>query len=394
MNAANEIAVEAFVNRRINFPQIAETVRRAMDAHRVVPHPTLEQILEADAWARRVSGGLIDRFPGGIAPPTAMVLATVLAARSTWREPYHVVDGNRLSRPDGKRPGGAASSWAGRLQLVLASPEASGNQIMRSPAGDLAVHRVQTKSGLVVTSVIARQEVPAREVLPAALRIATGGSNPSGMNAVSLFDLPLGHDELWSIEEYKATESERRERLQSLVPAWEAHSMHDLFAMPLEFETAARAITAMIENSPLPPQARQMAVARYTRTGFEAAAISTFNALGLAMVLPSARRGIVRRATLRFGHPFAVVAVVGGVPNPLDDLVGDTAGGPWRGLPVFSGWVAEPGEAEREDDLRGESLEELPVADLLPPCGKPASAKGRSRPSWWRRLARLWSRAH
>ena len=53
LNAANEVAVEAFVNRKINFPQITEIVRRTMDAHKVVSHPTLEQILEADAWARR-----------------------------------------------------------------------------------------------------------------------------------------------------------------------------------------------------------------------------------------------------------------------------------------------------------------------------------------------------
>src|SRR5438105_1439742 len=55
LNAANEIAVEAFVNRKINFPQITETVRRTMDAHKVVSHPTLEQILEADSWARKAA---------------------------------------------------------------------------------------------------------------------------------------------------------------------------------------------------------------------------------------------------------------------------------------------------------------------------------------------------
>jgi 1-deoxy-D-xylulose-5-phosphate reductoisomerase len=53
LNAANEIAVEAFVNRKINFPQIYEMVGRTMKAHKMVPHPTLDQILEADAWARR-----------------------------------------------------------------------------------------------------------------------------------------------------------------------------------------------------------------------------------------------------------------------------------------------------------------------------------------------------
>src|SRR5882724_37220 len=55
LNAANEIAVEAFVNRKINFPQITETVRRTMDAHKVISHPTLEQILEADNWARKAA---------------------------------------------------------------------------------------------------------------------------------------------------------------------------------------------------------------------------------------------------------------------------------------------------------------------------------------------------
>jgi 1-deoxy-D-xylulose-5-phosphate reductoisomerase len=53
LNAANEVAVEAFVDRRITFPQISETVRRAMERHVVRAHPTLENILEADAWARK-----------------------------------------------------------------------------------------------------------------------------------------------------------------------------------------------------------------------------------------------------------------------------------------------------------------------------------------------------
>src|SRR5215468_2084105 len=52
LNAANEVAVDAFVNRRINFPQISECVRLTMDNHKVVSHPTLDQILEADSWAR------------------------------------------------------------------------------------------------------------------------------------------------------------------------------------------------------------------------------------------------------------------------------------------------------------------------------------------------------
>jgi 1-deoxy-D-xylulose-5-phosphate reductoisomerase len=52
LNAANEVAVEAFVNRQISFSQISETVRRTMERHQVALHPSLDQILAADAWAR------------------------------------------------------------------------------------------------------------------------------------------------------------------------------------------------------------------------------------------------------------------------------------------------------------------------------------------------------
>lgn len=52
LNAANEVAVEAFCQRQIGFQGISSTVARTMDRHRVVAHPTLPQILEADAWAR------------------------------------------------------------------------------------------------------------------------------------------------------------------------------------------------------------------------------------------------------------------------------------------------------------------------------------------------------
>ncbi len=53
LNAANEVAVEAFCNRQIGFEQITETVARTMERHEVVANPTLEQILEADLWARQ-----------------------------------------------------------------------------------------------------------------------------------------------------------------------------------------------------------------------------------------------------------------------------------------------------------------------------------------------------
>jgi 1-deoxy-D-xylulose-5-phosphate reductoisomerase len=52
LNAANEVAVAAFIDHHISFPGITELVSRTMERHQVVPHPTLDQLLQADAWAR------------------------------------------------------------------------------------------------------------------------------------------------------------------------------------------------------------------------------------------------------------------------------------------------------------------------------------------------------
>jgi 1-deoxy-D-xylulose-5-phosphate reductoisomerase len=52
LNAANEVAVEEFCNGRIGFQQVSETVRCTMARHEVTAHPSLEQILAADTWAR------------------------------------------------------------------------------------------------------------------------------------------------------------------------------------------------------------------------------------------------------------------------------------------------------------------------------------------------------
>ena len=57
LNAANEVAVEEFCSGRIKFPQIAENVRRTMDRHQIDRHPTLDQILSADVWARKEARG-------------------------------------------------------------------------------------------------------------------------------------------------------------------------------------------------------------------------------------------------------------------------------------------------------------------------------------------------
>jgi len=62
LNSANEVAVEAFLQARINFPQIAETVARTMDIVHEGREDRLEDILGADDAARREAGLLISKY--------------------------------------------------------------------------------------------------------------------------------------------------------------------------------------------------------------------------------------------------------------------------------------------------------------------------------------------
>jgi 1-deoxy-D-xylulose-5-phosphate reductoisomerase len=53
MNAANEIAVAAFLAKKIRFLDIADIIKKVLDKHKFIKHPGIEEIFESDAWARR-----------------------------------------------------------------------------------------------------------------------------------------------------------------------------------------------------------------------------------------------------------------------------------------------------------------------------------------------------
>ncbi len=59
MNAANEQAVEMFLNGRIDFLDIPELIHRVMSNHDCIPQPGLEDILQSDRWAREECGRLV-----------------------------------------------------------------------------------------------------------------------------------------------------------------------------------------------------------------------------------------------------------------------------------------------------------------------------------------------
>jgi 1-deoxy-D-xylulose-5-phosphate reductoisomerase len=54
-NAANEVAVDKFLNEQIAYLDIYKTVRSVVDQHDNIAQPSLEQVLEADRWAREAA---------------------------------------------------------------------------------------------------------------------------------------------------------------------------------------------------------------------------------------------------------------------------------------------------------------------------------------------------
>lgn len=59
LNAANEIAVAAFLDKKIAFTNIADTVDKTMQKHEAWTPLTLEEYLKADKWARETAKQLI-----------------------------------------------------------------------------------------------------------------------------------------------------------------------------------------------------------------------------------------------------------------------------------------------------------------------------------------------
>ena len=52
MNAANEVAVDGFLNDKISFPGIWHHVSKVMDNHEIVNNPSVDELIQSDKWAR------------------------------------------------------------------------------------------------------------------------------------------------------------------------------------------------------------------------------------------------------------------------------------------------------------------------------------------------------
>jgi len=295
----------------------------------LIPSP-----VELDAWAARHTLGLIEKFPAAVSPITVLLLASVVSTDITWTTPFETVSATEL---------GPRSPWRMQLHRALRSPKRSDAQMFiadTARAGRVAVFETRT-NGMRLISVIAADEIAATDVIAAAYQVAAGamGNEASGCSVRSLFDLPLGDEPTWVIEEEHVMTTDpagREETYTATVPAWSALTELELTEqLATGYPLAAAALADALAMNGAPSVAKQATAANYTATGFQAASITSMTLVtGPA---PKTRRGRRRHCHLRFGHPHAVVAIA---EAPAGEV------SPWHGLPVFSAWVAEPKDPE------------------------------------------------
>ena len=55
LNAANEVVVEAFLQKKMGFTDIPRRIEKVMRNHKVIKNPTLADVLDVDTWARSMA---------------------------------------------------------------------------------------------------------------------------------------------------------------------------------------------------------------------------------------------------------------------------------------------------------------------------------------------------
>lgn len=311
------------------------------------PIPTQDA---ADAWADEATAGLIRRFPLTVQDDTSLLVASALATRISWDDPFCL---------DAPMP--ASSPWAGLGVPLMRASEAHDVRLWTSPHGLLASHRAGG-AGLSVLSVLAvDQDVPAAALLVYAHHLSAAGATASlagygasvpvdgGLaeaDADLVFALPLGEHNLLTVTETEVTTytaGERQVACIAALPAWRAETRLSLEALP-GLGDGARLLGSRLrswqQEGPGEVDAAQAAVAAFDRYGFEAAAVTA-----MAMMAgggPPSERGLRRQVDIRFGRPFVTVAAVENFSWEQHQGRYQPVAGAWHGLPVFSAAVSEP----------------------------------------------------
>ena len=251
---------------------------------------TLTDQQALDRWAAEQTDGLITKFPLQITPATALVLASALAARVKWYEPFDTRprDRNRESmEPD--------QQWLSRTTDDLWAAAVLDDAVVRvivEGDGDLDVH-------LLIG------DQPPGQVLSAGLRELCGEvqARPVAESDSGRTGLEVKRVESWIQQDILRVE----------LPSFEIQAHHELLEQAELF--GLRSLTDPVTShlpllSPAPlfvSDGAQDVVARFFAEGFEAAAVTAFGLC--ATGAPPEDCCEVTFATVIFDRPFGFLAV-------------------------------------------------------------------------------------
>jgi hypothetical protein len=243
-----------------------------------------------DRWAAQETGGLIEKFPLEITPDTALVLASALAARVKWCEPFDTRprDRNRESmEPD--------QQWLFRTTYDLGAAAVLDDAVTRvivDGDGDLDVH------------LLIGDQHPA-DVLSAGLRELSGEAQA---RSVTQSDSGRPGLNVRRVESWI-----QKDILRVELPSFEIKTHHDLLEQTELF--GLRSLTdpgtshlPLLSPAPLyVSDGAQDVVARFFAEGFEAAAVTAFE-VSITGAPPDDDQQVTL-ATVIFDRPFGFLAV-------------------------------------------------------------------------------------
>jgi hypothetical protein len=246
-----------------------------------------------DSWVRRRSASMIERLPFSITEESLVLLAAVLAAKTSWEVPF---EGTMLIPGPG--------SWAGRRLAGLhrSTPDLDDLSVVRTRLGTVTMVTVSGHDDLVVELVLGEEGREANEVLAAALDALTSGQPRKPGSHLDDRDGAPG------VTVGVAAFLEEP-RLLVDVPRFSVSAEHDLLAYRDLFglEAATDTRVGHFPGMSIYPlaigAARQGIAATFTEEGFEAAAVTAVSAVAGGMPLRRPKTILVS-----FDRPFAFVA--------------------------------------------------------------------------------------
>jgi hypothetical protein len=263
-----------------------------------------------DAWVRRQTDGLLDRMPVTINPLTALMLASVLVARTAWVQPF---DDGVLVAKDGP--------WAGQTLWGLhrSTTDRDLLAVYDTPVGQVTVLTVEGADDIDVDLAIGLPDAPAAAVLAAGLDTRSAAPTRRGSQLAQgdtapgvTVDLGWAHDDSPGL-------------LVSL-PRFTVRSSHDLlghadvFGLGTVSDLSEQRLPGMSDVPLGVGAAAQELAASFTAEGFEAVMAT---AIGIQYKgAPPSKRSLEVRLLL--DRPFGFVA------RHRDS-----------GLALVAGWVAQ-----------------------------------------------------